>query len=60
MLVSSPEDPMQDIDKRSMIWGMSMSSTLEASVFMGKELLRTFTFHQKWKDLAFKANVRHI
>ena len=27
---------MQDNDKRSMIWGMFMSSTLEASVFMGK------------------------
>ena len=32
----SPEDAMQDIDKRSLIWGMFMSSTLEASVFMGK------------------------
>ena len=34
----SPEDAMQDIDKqRSMIWGVFMSSTLEASVFfMGK------------------------
>ena len=36
MLDSSPEDAMQDIDKRSMIWGMFMSSTLETSVFMGK------------------------
>ena len=27
---------MPDIDKRSMIWGTLMSSTLEASVFMGK------------------------
>ena len=27
---------MQDIDKRSLICGMLMSSTLEASVFMGK------------------------
>ena len=32
----SPEDAMQDIDKRSMIWRMFMSSTLEASVFIGK------------------------
>ena len=31
-----PEDAMQDIDKRSLIWRMFMSSTLEASVFMGK------------------------
>ena len=36
MLNRSPEDSMQEIDKRSMIWGMFMSSTLEASVFMGK------------------------
>ena len=36
MLNRSPEDAMQDIDKRSMIWGMFMSSTLEASEFMGK------------------------
>ena len=27
---------MQDIDNRSLIWGMFMSSTVEASVFMGK------------------------
>ena len=36
MLDRSPEDAMQDIDKHSMIWGMFMSSTLEASVFMGR------------------------
>ena len=36
MLDRSPEDAMQDIDKRSMIWRMLMSSTVEASVFMGK------------------------
>ena len=36
MLNRSPEDSMQDIDKRSMIWGMFMSSTVESSVFMGK------------------------
>ena len=29
----SPENAMQDVDKRSMIWGMVMSSTLKASVF---------------------------
>ena len=37
MLDRSPDNSMQDIDKRSMIWGMSMSSTLEASVFIGKD-----------------------
>ena len=36
MLDHLPEGAMQDIDKRSMIWGMFMFSTLEASVFMGK------------------------
>ena len=36
MLERSPEDAMQDIDKRSLIWRMFVSSTLEASVFMGK------------------------
>ena len=36
MLNRSPEDSMQDIDKRSVIWGMFVSSTLEASVFVGK------------------------
>ena len=30
------KDAMQDIDKRSMIWGLFVSSTLEASAFMGK------------------------
>ena len=28
---------MEDIDKRSIIWWMFMTSTLEASIFMGKE-----------------------
>ena len=36
MLDHSSKDAMQDIDKRSLLWGMFMSSTLEASVFMGK------------------------
>ena len=36
MLNRSPEESRQDIDKRSVIWGMLISSTLAASVFMGK------------------------
>ena len=32
----SSKDATQDSDKHSVIWGMFMSSTLEASVFMGK------------------------
>ena len=34
MVDRSPEDTMQDIDKSSMIWGMFVPSTLEASVLM--------------------------
>ena len=37
ILDHSSKDVMQDIDKRSIIWRMFMSSTLQASVFMGKE-----------------------
>ena len=33
------KDAMQDIDKRSLIWRMFLSSTLEASVFMGQNYL---------------------
>ena len=36
ILDQSSKDAMQDSDKHSFIWGMFMSSTLEASVFMGK------------------------
>ena len=45
ILDHSSEDAMQVIDKRSTIWGMLMSSTLEASVFMGKNYSDNFTFH---------------
>ena len=33
----SSKDATQDSNKHSLIWGMFMSSTLEASVFMGKK-----------------------
>ena len=46
MLDRSPQDAMKDIDKRSLFWSMFMSSTLEASVIHGKELLKQFPFHQ--------------
>ena len=36
-MLDHSKDAMQDIDKRSLNWGMFMSSTLEASVFMGKD-----------------------
>ena len=37
MLDQSSKDATQDSNKRSLMWGMFMSSTLQASVFMGKE-----------------------
>ena len=37
ILDHSSTDALQDIHKRSLIWGMFMSSTLVASVFMGKK-----------------------
>ena len=37
MLDHSSKDATQDSNKHSLVWGMFMSSTLEASVFMGKE-----------------------
>ena len=37
ILDHSSKDAMQDIDKRSLIWRTFMSSTGQASVFMGKE-----------------------
>ena len=42
ILDQSSKVAMQDIDKRSLIWGMFMSSTLEASLFMGKNYLENF------------------
>ena len=36
ILDQSSKDAMKDIDKHSLIWGLFMSSTLEASVFMGR------------------------
>ena len=61
MLDRSPEDSMQDIDKRSMIWGMFMSSTLEASVFMGKTYSDNLHSIEKHRGKShFKANAREI
>ena len=36
ILDHSSKDAVQDSDKHSLIWGLFMSSTLEASVFMEK------------------------
>ena len=40
-LDQSSKDAMQDSDKHSVIWRMFMSSTLQASVFMGKNYSET-------------------
>ena len=56
ILDHSSKDAMQDIDKRSLIWWMFMSSTLEASV-----LLRKFTVHRKYrKGSHSETDVWHI
>ena len=36
MLKRSSEDTMKDLDKRSLIWCMFMSSTMSAAVFLGQ------------------------
>ena len=55
MLDRSPEDSMQDIDKRTMIWWMFVSSTLEASVFMGKKYSDSLhSIKNTGKDLTLK------
>ena len=58
MLDQSSKDATQDSDKRSVSCGMFMSSTLQASVFMKKGILRKFTFHQKyWEKSHFETDV---
>ena len=61
MLDRSPEDSMQDIDKRSMVLEMFMSSTLEASVFMGKNYSENLhSIKNTWVKSHFEADVRDI
>ena len=57
----SSKDAMQDIDKRSMIWGTFMSSTLAGSVFMGKNYSDNLHSIKNYRRSSpFKADVRHI
>ena len=44
----------EDSEKHSVIWGMFMSSTLESSVFMGKNYSDTWHSIKKTKDLTMK------
>ena len=54
MLDRSPE-ALQDIDKRSMIWRVFLSSTLEASVFMGKNYSDNLhAIKNTWEQLTLK------
>ena len=50
MLDQSSKDAMQDSNKHSLIWRMFMSSTLEASVFIGKELLKKIYIPSKIQE----------
>ena len=55
MLNRSPEDSMRDIDKRSVILGKFMSSTVEASVFMGKNYSgNLLSIKNTWENLTLK------
>ena len=61
MLDHSPDDAMQDIHKRFLIWRMCMSSTLEVSVFLGKNNSDNFhSIKNTGEDLTLKTDVRHI
>ena len=51
----SSKDATQDSNKHSLIWGMFISSTLEASVFMGKNSLEILhAIKNTGKDLTMK------
>ena len=54
MLNHSSEDATQDIDKRSIIWRMFLSSTLEASVFIGNYLEIEDSIKNTSEDLTLK------
>ena len=61
MLDHSPEDAMQDIDKTFHYLVNVYVFNIGSICIHGKELLRNFTFHQKYREEShFKAGVRHI
>ena len=58
MFDHSPEDAIQDIDNRSVIWRMFMSSTLKASVLMGKNYPDNLQSIKKYRERShFEADV---
>ena len=50
----SSKDPTQDSNEHSVIWGMFMSSTLEASVFIGKNYSDILHSIKNTEDLTMK------
>ena len=54
MLDQSSKDAMQDSNKHSLIWWVFMSSTLEASVFMGKNYSENLHSIKNTEDLTMK------
>ena len=54
ILDQSSKDATKDSDKHSLIWRMFMSSTLEASVFMGKNHLHHLHSIKNTEDLTVK------
>ena len=50
----SSKDATKDSDKHSVIWGMFMSSTLQASVFMGKNYSDNWHSIKNTEDLTMK------
>ena len=55
MLDQSTKDATQDSNKHSLIWGMFVSSTLEASAFMGKNYSENLrSIKNTGKDLTMK------
>ena len=50
ILDQSSKEAIQDNDKHSLIWGLFMSSTLEASVFMGKNYSEHLRFQDNLRD----------
>ena len=49
MMNRHPGDRMEDLDKHSLMWGMFVSRTMNATVFLGEDFLDKFAFHQKYR-----------
>ena len=56
----SSMDATQDSDEHFVKKGMFMSSTLQASVSMGKNYSDNWLFHQEYKRSHNETDVRHI